>query len=155
MKRILFVLAALLVPALLSAQETYPIAATANQQARVERRRVKTNGNTCLRLNAVGGATCTQAQACTAAGAAGGASCTAVQARAASAEIFANSLAGRQTMLEQTIILPAFTDYQKQTAAEDQTGFCVWWKATATQPQKDAICTGTSPSLGAACELCQ
>jgi hypothetical protein len=156
MKRILFVLAVLLLPLLAEAQETYPIATTAGQQARVERRRVKANSITCLRLNAVGGATCTQAQACTAAGAAGGAACTVVQARAANAEIFANSLAGRQTLLEQTILLPAFTDFQNQEIAEDSAAYCIWWKdAATTRAAKDLDCNKTTPPRGNNCELCR
>lgn len=156
MKRILFVLAVLLLPLLAEAQETYSFPGTANQQAKVERRRLKLNAETCLRLNAVGGATCTQAQACTAAGAAGGAACTAVQARAANAEIFANTLAGRTTLLEQRILLPYFKDSDNQTAAEDRDALCSWWNNVGTtRAAKDTACNSVSPPLGNNCELCK
>jgi hypothetical protein len=161
MKRILFVLAASSLPLLAevpqaAAQETYSFPATANQQVRVERRRVQANRTTCLRLNAVGGATCTQAQACTAAGAAGGAGCNVTQARAANAEIFAATLAGRTAMIEQRILIPFFTDAQNQSVAEDKDAQCIWWRNPATtRAAKDIACNAVSPPLGNNCELCQ
>jgi hypothetical protein len=154
-KTILAVLALLVLPAVASAQENYCQAANTSQTLKVERRRLRVNRDTCLRLNAAGGATCSQAQACTAAGAAGGAGCSTAQARAANAEIFANSEAGRTTMIAQTIILPAFVDFDAQAIAEDRAAYCAWWKdPTTTRAAKDLDCNKTTPPRGNDCELC-
>ncbi len=155
MRRFLFGLLVLCSPAAAWAQENYCAAATATQVPKVERRRLAVNAKTCLRLNAAGGATCTQAQACVAAGAAGGAGCSANQARAAGAEIFANTEAGRQTMITQRIIVPAFLDFDTQNAADDLVGYCLWWKdPTTTRAAKDLDCNKTTPPRGNDCEIC-
>jgi len=154
MKKLLF-LAFLLSSTSLLAQETFSIPVTAGQVTRIDRARIKTNSNTCLARNAVGGANCTQAQACTAYGAAGGASCTVAQARATnpSCEIFAATLAGREAFTLATVVAKV-VEFQTQAVAEDKVAFCVWWNTIASAGAKNTICTTATPSLGNGCEIC-
>lgn len=155
MKKILFSIALLLLTAgLTSAQETYSIAATANQVTRVSRAVLTFNAKSCLRLNAVGGATCTQAQACTAAAAAGGASCTAAQARAANARIYPNTQPGREEFVTFALVARDVTDLGNDAVALDQLLFCAAFKA-ATAGNQNTACTsvGYTPVSGQ-CEVC-
>jgi hypothetical protein len=152
MKRAFAVIAILLAPTLLCAQETYSLPANATQVQKVDRARVRQNTATCGRFALA--PTCTQAQACVSAEASGGASCTAAQARNANAEIFANSQAGREAFLQDRI-RKDIQDFVQAAASEDQAGFCNWWKNAATQVQKDAVCTASVPPLPAGCEVCQ
>mgnify|MGYP001593261181 CR=1 FL=1 len=156
MKRILLTLSFLLgLPLLAASQESYAVAATAPQVTRIDRARLAQNRNTCLARNAVGGATCTQAQACVAYGAAGGAACTVAQARATtpSCEIFAATLAGREAFVVATVV-GHVQEFQAQATAEDKVAFCVWWRTVASVAAKNTICTTTVPSLGNGCEIC-
>ncbi len=156
MKRILIVLAFLLgLPLLAAAQETYSLVTTAAQVTRLDRARLAQNRNTCLARNAVGGATCTQAQACVAYGAAGGASCTVAQARATnpSCEIFAASLAGREAFVLSTVVARV-VEFGTQATSEDRASFCLWWRTVASAAAKNTICTTSVPSLGNGCDIC-
>jgi hypothetical protein len=164
MKRILFVLVMLVpfaprAPGTATAQETYCTAANASQQARVERDRLRRNRSTCLRLGAVGGATCTQAAACVAAAAVGGASCTVAAARAVNAEIFANTQAGRELVFNSRVV-PLLKDIADQNSLEDRSAQCIWWNDPATtQAERNAACNlvkdpATGLPLGNGCELC-
>lgn len=123
------------------AQETYSVGPVS--AARVTTASIvitKRNGETCLRVNAVGGRTCTQAQACTAGGAAGGASCTAAQARTANVRIYPLTQAGREEFLTFAIALPDLDNMVFQQADENKRAFCAAWVA-ATNANKDTICT--------------
>jgi len=152
MKKVLIALALVFaaVPAL--AQETYSIAATAPQVTRVDRARLKQNSNTCSRLLLATG--CTQAQACVAANAVGGASCTQAQARARNAEIFAATQPGRESFVFSTVV-DKVQEFTATAAVDDLVATRIWWTTLATRAQKDAICTAQTPSLGNGCEIFQ
>lgn len=132
------------------AQESYTISATAVQVARTDRERIANNVRTCVRLGQAPG--CTQAQACVAAGAAGGAGCTFAQALAVNAELYANSLAGREAFVAFTIYRLALSDYAARHQRADAGSYCTWWSTTATQAQKDSECSKVGQAAG--CSIC-
>lgn len=135
--RKLFVLAAFILAAPASAQETYSLAATAANVSTLTDIITFQNVDTCQRFALT--ATCTQAQACTAAGAVGGSSCTAAQARAASARIWVNTQAGREEFVTFQIALPRFLDLQSSLSSLKAT-IQARAAALATQTAKDNSC---------------
>jgi hypothetical protein len=159
MKRILFVAVLAFLPELAEAQTTYCTNVSAGVEVRIERDRKRRNRNTCLRLGAGTNGVCTQAQACVAAAAAGGIGCTVAQARAANAEIFPDSQAGRELVYNAKVAV-ALKDVQDQNVIEDQSAQCIWWNTpTTTQAERNALCNlvkdpVTGLPLGPGCELC-
>src|SRR5687767_9696001 len=95
MKKILPLIAFVLLAGPASAQvETYAVPGSAANVATLTSVISFRNRETCERWSLA--TTCTQAQACTAANAIGGSSCTAANARAANARIFPLTQAGRE-----------------------------------------------------------
>lgn len=148
MKRLL-TLALVLLAAPVLAQETFSLPATAVQVTDLSGIIDATNGRTCeSRALAIG---CTQAAICTAAAAPGGASCTAAQARSVNVRIYPSTLAGREEFSQIEIALKRFNELKAEIskrALERLFKFC----STATQPQKDALCTDSGQA--ASCLLC-
>lgn len=149
MKRIFISIGLLMFPGLVGAQETYSLAATAQQVSDLTIVVAIENERTCIRLGQA--ASCTQAQACTAANAAGGASCTAAQARAATARIWPATQAGREEFVTFAIAAPRFQDLKAGTIGRHREKMCEAWTA-ANQAGKDSMCTATGNSAG--CTLC-
>lgn len=158
MKKLLLLIFPLMVLAQSSqaAQETYSVTAPAQDVAFIDRSRVKRNTAVCARFNLA--ASCTQGQACTAAGAAGGASCTAIQARAVDVEIFANTLAGRETFFIQKILKRVRDEVLKlELGNDDAAQKCINWRA-GNDTVKDAMCAAAGSPVPATvalgCQLC-
>ena len=149
MRRLLFLLACLVAP-WAAAQETYSIAANANQVTDLTEIVRTQNGQVCDRVNQA--LNCTQAQACTAAGVAGGASCTAAAARAANVRVYPLTQAGREEFVTFVIAGPRFVELRASAVpAFAQKKQCDFW-AVATQTQRDAMCTAANLPTG--CALC-
>lgn len=149
MRRLLFLLACLVAP-WAAAQETYSIAANANQVTDLTAIVSAANGGVCNSLNLA--LSCTQAQACTAANAPGGSSCTAAQARGANVRIYPQTQAGREEFVLFVIAGPRFAELRASAVpAFSQRKLCDFW-ATATRTQKDTTCS--SVGLPNGCELC-
>ena len=152
MKKALLVLVLLASPA--AAQETYTLSAAATNVTELTAIVTASNGRLCERYALA--STCTQAQACTAAVTAGttvggGAACTATQARAAGIRIYPISQPGREEFVMYAIAVPAFNAMKATIVSRTQEVQCQNWQ-TATQPQKDAVCTASGLSAG--CLLC-
>ena len=148
MKKLLLLLAVLVAPATM-AQEVYSISATAAQVTTLTTMLRVQNEQVCTRTNQA--LTCTQAQACVAGGAVGGSSCTAAQARAANVRIFPSTLAGREEFVLFGIAAPRFNVLKGEIVSWDQQRFCADWNAS-TQTEKDAVCSAATLPNG--CELC-
>lgn len=123
---------------IVNAQETYSLPAGAGNVTTLTTLVAKTDGDTCQRWGLP--RTCTQAQACVAASAVGGASCTAAQARAAAARIYPNTFAGREEYVTFEIALPQFLALVSSQQAEDRRAFCENWNA-ATPTTRNNFCT--------------
>lgn len=147
--RSLFIALFVLFAAAASAQETYSQNATAAHVVDLRLVVAAQNEATCERLGLV--ETCTQAQACTSGNAVGGASCTAAQARAANVRIFPDTQAGRDEYVLHTYVLPQFNAARALIAARHQFKLCRFW-VTATTVQKNAVCSAAGQPNG--CELC-
>jgi len=132
-----------------SSQETYSISAGAGNVSDLTAVVDVSNAKTCERNSLA--PTCTQAQVCTAVSAPGGASCTAAQARGANVRIFPNTQPGREEYVTFQIALPKFNEIKADILARGQQQLCKFW-TTATQPQKDALCTSSGQAAG--CLLC-
>jgi len=134
---ILVVLAVLSIPKMSAAQETYSIDLSIAQVAAVEWDRVRYNGDMCL----AGGlpATCTQGQL------------NAVPGHA-SDNMFAATLAGRQSFLKKSWILDRMYIVNTERNRRDTSQFCTWWNGLA-QGSKDTQCASTF-GLAAGCMLC-
>lgn len=133
------------------AQETYSVPATAGQVMDLTQIVAAHNEQTCERLSLTDA--CTQAQACTAANAAGGSSCTAAQARAANARIFPATQAGREEFVIFVIVAPRFADLRAGIVGHTRQRFCDWFTNTASQAQRDSVCTNAGRPAG--CNVCQ
>lgn len=132
------------------AQETYSIAANANQVTDLTAIVNAANGEVCTKLNLA--LSCTQAQACTAVNAPGGSACTAAQARGANVRIYPLTLAGREEFVTFEIAGPRFNELRASAVpAFSQRKLCQFW-GTATRTQKDNTCN--SVGLANGCELC-
>lgn len=148
MKKLL-VLAALLTAPFAAAQETYSISASAAQVTDLTQIVAVANERVCFKLNLAEG--CTQAQACVASAAPGDSSCTAAQARQANVRIIPATQAGREEFVTFFIAGPRFIEMRSEIVSRHKEKFCAFW-ATATQTQKNTLCTDSGQSTG--CELC-
>jgi hypothetical protein len=146
----------LLLPTSAMAQETYQFSSTAQQQARINRGRLLVNRATCLRLGLPAGfsdaANCTQAQACIQAGAVGGASCTAAQARAENARIYPNTTAGREEAMVFEGVVPWVMGLTTTARATDPDAYCTNFWASANTTTRNAECTKSG--LPNDCDIC-
>lgn len=150
MRKIVALIFVLLV-ATAAAQESYSVQATSGQVIDLALIVSASNERTCERFALAD--TCTQAQACTAANAVGGSSCTAAQARAANARIFPATQAGREEFVLHVIVAPRFLDMKASAVVgRHREKLCSFW-GTANRTQKDAVCTAAGQASG--CELCQ
>jgi hypothetical protein len=150
MRRFLALGSLLLIPALVSGQETYSLAATAGQVANLTAAVASLNQEMCTGHALA--ADCTQAQVCTAVNAPGGAGCSAVQARDAKVRIWPNTQAGREEFVTFYLVAPRFQDLIAGTVGANRIRYCAWWTAQA-QNVKDAECTKLGQPAG--CALCQ
>lgn len=149
MKRLLFLLAIIFLPAVAQSQESYTVNSSAAQVVRLTKAVTIQNRQTCASQGFP--ASCTQATICVQVNAAGGASCTAAQARASNVRIYPNTLAGREEFVTFSLVVPAFQQLMSTAVSTDQQDFCAAFKAAA-QGTKDATCT--TYGLPAACEPC-
>lgn len=133
-----------------SAQETYSLSANATQVTNLTAIVSTSNSQTCLRLTAI--ESCTQAAACTAAGAVGGASCTAAQARTANARIYPATLAGREEYVTFVWVVPQFLAAVEVPSVFEQERMCLNWQ-TMTTTQRNTLCTAALRPTG--CRLCR
>jgi hypothetical protein len=135
-----------------SAQESYSVPATAQQQADLAEGVGSFNIKTCRRLSLAVG--CTQAQACVAANAAGGASCTAAQASATvpSCRIYTSTTqAGREEFVQKVLVLPHFNDLKEAiTPPMNQYQACLKWQ-TDNATARGTTCT--SAGLASTCTM--
>jgi hypothetical protein len=150
MRRFLALGPLLLIPAIVSGQETYSVAATANQVSNLTTAIASMNQELCDRYTL--GQNCTQAQACTAVNAAGGAACTPAQARTANVRMWPNTQAGREEFVTFYLIAPRFQDLVSGTVGANRARYCAWW-ALQNQTTKDAECTKLGQPTG--CSICQ
>ena len=150
MRKLLAVGFLLIIPAVVEAQETYSLNATAGQVTDLTSVVVGANVDTCLRLGQ--GESCTQAEACEAASAAGGVSCTPAQARAANARLWPNTQAGREEFVTFFIVAPRFKDLRAAQNGRNRVRYCdIWWPAQ-TQTTKNAECSKLVQPAG--CSVC-
>jgi hypothetical protein len=126
-----------LLAATASAQEDLTITIPAAELPHLINQVATTNVETCERLHLA--VTCTQAQACVAAAAVGGASCTAAQARAADARIFPATTAGRSEYVTFRLVAPQVEAAKPRVTARNKKRMCVWFNGL-NQTQKDAEC---------------
>lgn len=95
---------------------------------------------------------CTKAQACVAYGAVGGASCTDAQARAVGAMIYPITNGGRSDFVKFKYAGVAFTASKAELSAWNQIKYCRFTYPGQNQTARDAACT--AKGLSAGCELC-
>lgn len=146
MKRALLVFGCLLMlPALSEAQEVYSVSANAIQVAIVQQWTAFLNRDNCRRINAAGGAACTQAQACTAVNAPGGSGCSPAQARQAGVRIWPDSQAGREEYMLHGVAAPALADIKAKLPASIVIDKCIWWNGQNTTVQNAECATIGAP----------
>lgn len=120
------------------AAEGYTLNKGAGIVKSIERLRIFYNGAVC---SANGLAlTCTQAQVCVAANVTGGASCSNADAKAAGVFVYADSLSGREKLLD--FLSDEYVNrlYTKLIPASDSDAYKVWFKAQ-NQATQDAECS--------------
>jgi hypothetical protein len=153
MKRLSLILFALAVfGPLAEAQEVYSISASATQVGNLTNIVVTNNARTCLRVNAVGGESCTQAQACTAIGNPSNCSTTASVARNLNVRIYPLTLAGREEYVTFVFAAPQFTNALSDPTSFEYERMCLNWQVFNTT-QRNALCTAAGRPTG--CRLCQ
>lgn len=135
MKKLLAVLIVFAVPAV--AQETYSIPATANQASIVDRARILTNRRSCTSIGLP--KTCTQAD-------------VDILAPAPAVVVYPDSLAGRTGLLKGILVrnIKAMLD---AILAQERIDFCDWFEVTATEGQRNAVCSAAGLPNG--CTMCR
>jgi hypothetical protein len=156
MKKLFLAVSFVLVGSFVHAQETYSINAPSGYVTRLDRKRIEWNTAVCTGFRPPLVATCTQPQACVAGGVAGGASCTVPNARAAGYEIFANTLAGRETFLIQRGLRVLIDKvWKSEDALSSKVIQCINFRA-GNATVKNAMCAAAgSPVPAVDCDLCE
>jgi hypothetical protein len=164
MKRLPLLLVLFCLPLAADAQETIistGIAITAPQESNLTSIVATANARTCLRVNAVGGEACTQAQACTAIGNPTNCASTPATARALNVRIYPNTddaagTAGRTEYVTFVYVVPNFVAALGDPTAHEYERVCINW-AAFTNTQRNSACQAlgrTASTVALPCRLC-
>ena len=151
MRKILPLIALLLLPVVASTQESYSVPAPAQNVTTLTAVITKINGDLCVATSLA--RNCTQAALCVAAGVPGGSGCTPAQARAAKARIYPNTFAGREEFVTFGIALPKFLELVAEVAADQRRDACEKWTAASEASQNSACAALGLPTVANGCKL--
>jgi hypothetical protein len=162
MKRLSLLLAFLCLAGVAEAQETLlptGLAITAGQESSLTSIVQTSNSRTCLRVNAAGGESCTQAQACTAIGNPSNCSTTPATARSLNVRIYPNTddaagTAGRGEYVQFVYIVPNFQAAIGDPTSHEYERVCINW-AAFTNTQKNTACQALGRTLSTVAQPCR